>query len=76
MPLKYIWDLPLAVRIAGSLHGILFILFLAALGVVVFDRGWDRKRTALALLASLVPFGTFALDGALRREMTKLDASS
>lgn len=76
MPLKYIWELPLAVRIAGSVHGVLFILFLAALAVVVFDRGWDRKRTALALLASLVPFGTFPLDGALRREMTKLDASS
>jgi integral membrane protein len=33
MPLKYFWEMPLAVRIVGSLHGMLFIVFLAALGV-------------------------------------------
>ena len=31
MPLKYLADLPLAVRIVGSVHGALFLMFLAVL---------------------------------------------
>ena len=31
MPLKYLAGLPLAVRVAGSVHGLLFLVFLAAL---------------------------------------------
>ena len=31
MPLKYLAGYPLAVRIAGSIHGALFLLFLVAL---------------------------------------------
>ena len=31
MPLKYLADQPLAVRIVGSIHGLLFVIFMAAL---------------------------------------------
>ena len=31
MPLKYLAGLPLAVRIMGSVHGLLFLMFMAAL---------------------------------------------
>jgi integral membrane protein len=59
MPLKYMCDMPMAVRIAGSIHGILFIAFITVL--------WDAKNkmplnyatVAKAFVLSIVPFGTF-----------------
>lgn len=65
MPLKYMAGLPIAVRITGSLHGLLFILFVFYLFQVRLDLKWDIKKTALAFIASLLPFGTFVLDSKL-----------
>jgi integral membrane protein len=67
MPLKYLNDMPLAVRIAGSVHGALFVLFCFALLHVVVDRGWRLPRAAGVFVASLLPFGTWAIDGRLKR---------
>ncbi len=67
MPLKYFADAPLAVRIAGSLHGFLFV------GLVVLTlRALHRRALCFSFgvriaIASLIPFATFALDRALRR---------
>ena len=65
MPLKYMAGLPIAVRITGSLHGLLFVLFVFYLFQVRLDLKWDLKKTALAFIASLLPFGTFVLDSKL-----------
>lgn len=62
MPLKYAADMPLAVRIVGSVHGGLFLAFLVVLGVVVARRRWSLGRGVLATIAAVVPFGTFVLD--------------
>jgi integral membrane protein len=69
MPLKYLAGLPLAVRIVGSLHGFLFLLFLVALFRAAAERRWPLQRSALAFASSLVPFATFAFDSSLRREI-------
>jgi integral membrane protein len=69
MPLKYWAGLPLAVRIVGSVHGLLFVAFLGALFRVALERDWPARRWGLALLSSLVPFGTFVFDRSLRREL-------
>jgi integral membrane protein len=68
MPLKYLADMPVAVRVTGSLHGALFFLFLLALLHVALAARWRLSRAALVLGSALVPFGTFAMDGSLRRE--------
>ena len=69
MPLKYLAGLPLAVRIAGSIHGFLFIAFVLVLIRVSIARGWPIHRSLLAFLSSIVPFGTFVFDRSLRREI-------
>lgn len=69
MPLKYLGGIPEPVRITGSVHGLLFVLFVAALFRVVMEHRWPMKKWALAFLSSLVPFGTFFLDRAIRREL-------
>jgi integral membrane protein len=69
MPLKYLAGLPLAVRITGSVHGLLFLLFLAALYRAARERDWPLRRSLLAFVASIVPFGTFVFDRSLRHEI-------
>jgi integral membrane protein len=69
MPLKYWAGLPLAVRVMGSVHGLLFVAFLWTLFRVTLERDWPSKRWLTALVSSLVPFGTFAFDRSLKREI-------
>ena len=59
MPLKYAAGLPLAVRIAGSLHGFLFLVFIAALYRACVARNWPLRRA----------FRAFVFDRSLRREL-------
>ena len=72
MPLKYLAGYPLAVRIAGSIHGALFLLFLVALYRAARGRTWPRRRSLTAFVSSLLPFGTFVFDASLRREIDSL----
>ena len=74
MPLKYLAGLPLAVRIAGSVHGLLFLIFMAALFRAGRQRQWPFRRSMLAFVSSIVPFGTFLFDRSLRREIAAVTA--
>ncbi len=74
MPLKYFAELPQAVKIVGSLHGALFILFCMALLHVIFHRRWPLLQSSLVFLSSLIPFGTFAIDPHLKLEEKKLQS--
>ena len=68
MPLKYIAGDPRGVLYVGWVHGLLFILYILALITVKINLEWKFKKTLIAFLASLVPFGTFILDKSLRKE--------
>lgn len=68
MPLKYLADLPDAVKYTGWIHGLLFILYMLALANVKFTLQWPVKKAAIAFLASLIPFGTFILDREWKKE--------
>ncbi len=75
MPLKYLAEIAIAVKIVGWIHGILFILYLVlglhAAGVL----RWSLRFRFYVLVASLVPFGTFVLDRYLRTEATTTSES-
>ena len=62
MPLKYIWHMPVAVKIAGSIHGILFITFCIALARAKSHSNWSIGRAAIIFIAALLPFGPFVID--------------
>ncbi|MEO8258846.1 MAG: DUF3817 domain-containing protein [Acidobacteriota bacterium] len=76
MPLKYLASLPLAVRIVGIVHGLLFLMFMAALYRASRKREWPLRRALLAFVSSIVPFGTFAFDRSLRREIADMTLSA
>ena len=62
MPLKYLFDLPLAVRVAGGLHGLLFLGLMLSLYHVQVDHGWSRSRLLILTLMSFVPGSFFWMD--------------
>ena len=68
MPLKYMADMPLAVRVVGSIHGILFIAFVYALWRVYKELKWDVEKIAWSFMASILPFGTFVADARIWRK--------
>ena len=71
MPLKYIAHMPLATRIMGMIHGMLFIVFIFAITSVALDKAWPKKRLFLGYLASVLPFGAFILDNKIFHGETK-----
>ena len=72
MPLKYLADMPLAVRIAGSLHGIFFIAFLIWMYLVHDQYGKNIKWMFRSFLASIIPFGTFVMDKTWKKEQSEV----
>lgn len=68
MPLKYFAHQPMAVTIAGSIHGFLFITFIILAQEYKNASGKNMKWFVLAFIASILPFGTFVLDKSLKKE--------
>ncbi len=68
MPLKYIYDMPGPNQIVGMIHGLLFVLYCLLVIQVKIEHNWNTKMLLLALLASVIPFGTFWADKRLFRE--------
>ena len=62
MPLKYIFQIPEPNKIFGLIHGVLFVLYVFAVIQIWIDQQWKTHKMMLALLASIIPFGTFWAD--------------
>jgi integral membrane protein len=71
MPLKYLYGMPEAVRVVGMAHGVLFLLFVAALVHAARAGRWPLLRAAWGFASAVIPFGTFVLDAQLRREQER-----
>ncbi len=70
MPLKYIYAMPTPNKVIGMIHGVLFVAYVFYLMQVKSENNWTLKKTAIAFLASILPFGTFVLDAnVLKKEI-------
>jgi integral membrane protein len=69
MPLKYIWGQPLAVRIVGMAHGVLFVIFCASLLHTTIVAKWPLGRAALVFAAAFFPFGPWLIDRRIKNYM-------
>ena len=67
MPLKYVWAMPEPNKIFGIVHGLLFVFYVLAVVQIKVEQDWKLSKMGWALLASIVPFGTFWADKKLFR---------
>jgi integral membrane protein len=76
MPLKYVAGIPMAVRVVGMLHGLLFVGFGFSLLHAMLDAKWSLKWTATVFLSAVVPFGTFWMDPKLKALLSEAEQGS
>lgn len=62
MPLKYFAGMPMAVKVTGWIHGLLFVVFCWALLQTLRRARWPVSRCALVLALSFVPVVPFFFD--------------
>ncbi len=68
MPMKYFMGMPEVVRVVGSIHGVLFVLYVGLLAMLHVRQRWSFIFSLYAFIASIIPFGTFILDKHLREK--------
>lgn len=62
MPLKYFWQEPMAVKIVGWCHGVLFMAYALLLLTCFFKFKWTIAKLFTGGFASVLPFGTLWFD--------------
>ena len=68
MPLKYMFNIPEAVKIFGWMHGALFIGFIYLAFEVMGALRKNIGGFAKAFAAAIIPCGTFIFDRQLKKE--------
>lgn len=75
MPLKYMFDQPLAVKYVGMAHGILFIIYLIVLLYVGSIYKWKITKIALYGLCSFLPLAPFWVEKQVNKEIKLFSVS-
>lgn len=70
MPLKYMFNYPMAVKIVGMSHGVLFILFFVALVMAMNRYKWKFLGFQL-FVYSLLPFGFILIEKIIMKNSPK-----
>ncbi|ARK09197.1 DUF3817 domain-containing protein [Fibrivirga algicola] len=69
VPLKRIGGHPEAVEVVGPIHGLLFLLYVLTVIQAKTEYKWPLGKTLIALLASVIPGGTFYADHKIFRHL-------
>lgn len=62
MPLKYVFQMPNPNKVFGIVHGVLFVFYVFVVVQIKIEQQWRLSKMLWALLAAIVPFGTFWAD--------------
>nr|WP_314256314.1 DUF3817 domain-containing protein [uncultured Devosia sp.] len=68
MPANYWFGHPELVPPMGALHGAAFVLYIVAMVICLWGRGFSAWEWTRTTVASFFPFGTFINDGFLKRK--------
>lgn len=68
MPLKYFLDMPMAVKVVGWAHGVLFMAYGIYLVLCWIECKWSLGRVVLYFIASLLPIVPFIVERKLKKE--------
>lgn len=76
MPMRALTQDPTLVRHSGSLHGLLFIMYVYTLIDAAATERWPRKTLLVGLAMSSLPFGTFWFDRAFLKKVHNIRSTS
>ena len=62
MPMKYLIDEPIYVRVIGMIHCVLFIVYILWAIYLKIILNWEWTKFFAICVASIIPFGTFYID--------------
>ena len=62
MPMKYVMEEPVYVKVIGMAHGILFIVYIILAVILKIEENWEWKKFGIICIASIIPFGTFYVE--------------
>ncbi len=62
MPLKYSFGFPIATKVMGMIHGLLFMMFVYQLIESMRAVPFNKKEALIYFILSLIPFGSFYTD--------------
>lgn len=69
MVMKYVFDAGnLGVRIGGSIHGLVFLTYMATAVVVGWNQRWSIGQIAAAVGTAIIPYATIPFDKSLERK--------
>lgn len=66
MPLKYLAGYAIAVKIAGSLHGLLFVIMVITVAIGIIRVPIGARLGIAAIIGAIIPFGPFFVDKYLK----------
>ncbi len=72
MPLKYLFDLPLAVKYVGWIHGAVFVMYAFQLLYVGIELKWKFSKIVLYGICSLLPLAPFWVEKKVKEEIGEL----
>ena len=75
MPLKYMMDMPMAVRWVGLAHGVLWLVYVSMLFTMYLGHTIYLKHLLGGLFASVMPFGPFVFERYLPSDDESADNS-
>ena len=70
MPMKYMFDIPMATKIVGMAHGLLVFAFIYQIIEAKKEANLTMKEVGLYTIMSLIPFGSFYTDKLLAKKIT------
>ena len=70
VPIKYLLNEALYVKILGMPHGLLFIAYILFSIIAKIKYNWNFKKFLVISIASLIPFGTFYIDNKYLKNYT------
>lgn len=62
MPLKYKFDMPIAVSLMGPIHGIAFLVYIGALIAALGSSLINSIKLIVGTIAAFIPFGSFIFE--------------
>ncbi|NNE91998.1 MAG: DUF3817 domain-containing protein [Verrucomicrobiales bacterium] len=76
MPLKYGYDMPIAVKIAGPIHGVLFLALCFCLLYALLEGKLTFSWCVIVFICALIPFAPFFLDRKLKGLNSQVSSTS